>query len=179
MKCIKVSEYVCVCACVCVCVQSLTSQGGVKVHIPLGGREGQHEVSLSLSLCVVVQSLSCVRLFATLQTATLQAPLSFTISWSLLRVMSIESVMPSNHLILCRPLLLPSIFPSSQVFFNESALRIGWPKYWRFSFSISPSSEYSGLVSFRIYWFDLIYGVCLMCFKKSFHSHVRIFISLF
>ena len=80
-----------------------------------------------------------------------------TISRSLLKLMSIESVMPSNHLILCRPLLLlPSIFPSIRVFSDESALRIRWPKYWSFSFSISPSNEYSGLISFRIDWFDLL-----------------------
>ena len=82
--------------------------------------------------------------------------LSFTISWSLLKLMSIESVMPSNHLILCRPLLLPpSVFPSIRVFSNESVLYIRWPKYWSFSFSISPSSEYSGLLSFRMDWLDL------------------------
>lgn len=87
-------------------------------------------------------------------TAAHQAPLSFIISWSLLKLMSIESMMPSNHLILCRPLLLlPSIFPSIQVFSNESALCIRWPKYW--SFSVSSSNEYSGLISFRIDWFDL------------------------
>ena len=81
----------------------------------------------------------------------------FTISWSLLRLMSIESVMPSNHLILCHPLLIPpSIFPSIRAFSNESTLRIRWPKYWSFRFSISPSSEYSGLISFRIDWFDLL-----------------------
>ena len=86
-----------------------------------------------------------------------QASLSFTISRSLLKLMSIELVMPSYHLILCHPLLLlPSIFPSIRVFSNESALRIRWPKYWSFSFSISPSNEYSGLVSFRIDWFDLL-----------------------
>ena len=83
--------------------------------------------------------------------------LSFTISQSLLKLMSIESVIPSNHLILCHPLLLlPSIFPSIRVFFNESALHIMWPKYWFFSFSISPSNEYSGLISFRIDWLDLL-----------------------
>ena len=104
---------------------------------------------------VVVQSLSCVRLFATPWTAARQASLSFTISWSLLKLMSIELVMLSNHLILCRPLLLlPSIFPNIRVFSNESALCIQWPKYW--SFSISPSSEYSGLISFRIDWLDLV-----------------------
>ena len=88
-------------------------------------------------------------------TAARQAPLSFTISKSLLKLMSIESVMPSNHLILCRPLLLlPSVFPSIKVFSNESALHVRWPKYWSFSFSISLSSEYSGLISFRMDWFD-------------------------
>ena len=93
----------------------------------------------------------------TLWTAAHQASLSFTISWSLLKLMSIESVTPSNHLILCRPLLLlPSIFPSIRVFSNESVLCIRWPKYWSFSFSISPSNEYLGLLSFRIYWFDLL-----------------------
>ena len=89
--------------------------------------------------------------------AACQASLSFTITRSLLKLMSIESVMPSNNLILCRPLLLlPSIFPSIRVFSNESALCIRWSKYWSFSFSISPSSEYSGLISFRIDWFDLL-----------------------
>ena len=109
-----------------------------------------------ISLFVVVQSLSCVQLFATPWTAAFQASLSFTISRSLLRLMSIESVMPSNHLILCRLLLLPSIFPSLRVFSSESVLRIRWPQYWSFSFSISPSNEYSGLISFRIDWLDLL-----------------------
>ena len=100
-------------------------------------------------------SLSHVQLFETPWTAAHQASLSFTISWSLLKLVSIESMMPSNHLIVCHPLLLlPSIFPSIRVFSSESALRIRWPKYW--SFSISPSSEYSGLISFRIDWFDLL-----------------------
>ena len=85
-----------------------------------------------------------------------QVSLSFTISWSLLKLLSIELVMPFNHLVLCHPLLLLSIFPSIKVFSNESALCIRWPKYWSFSFSISPSSEYSGLISFRIDWFDLL-----------------------
>ena len=90
-------------------------------------------------------------------TAVLQASLSFTISWSILKLTSIESVMPYNHLILCHPLLLlPSIFPSIRVFFNESVLHIRWPKYWSFSFSIRPSNEYSGLISFRIGWLDLL-----------------------
>ena len=103
-----------------------------------------------------VQSLSRVRLLVTPWTATLQASLSITNSQVLLKLMSITSVMPSNYLILCCPLLLsPSIFPSIRVFSNESVLRIRWPKYWSFSFSISPSSDYSGLISCRIDWFDL------------------------
>ena len=106
---------------------------------------------------VVVQLLSRVQLFATSWTAAHQASLSFTISRSLLKLMSIESAMPSNHLILCRPLLLPSsVFPSIRIFSNESVLRIRWPKYWSFSFSISPSNEYSALISFRMNWFDLL-----------------------
>ena len=93
-------------------------------------------------MVIVVPSFSNARLFVTPWTAAHQAPLSFTISWSLLRLMSIESMMPSNYLIFCRPLLLqPSIFPSLRVFSNESVLRIRWPKYWSFSFSISPSNE--------------------------------------
>ena len=104
-----------------------------------------------------VQSLSRVRLFATPWTAAHQASLSITNFWSLLILMSIESLMPSNHFIFCRPLLLlPSIFPSIRVFSNESVLCIRWPKYWSFSFSISPSSEYSGLISFRMDWLDLL-----------------------
>ena len=107
--------------------------------------------------CSVVQSLSCVQLFAISWTIACQTSLSFTISWSLLKLMSIELVMPSNHLILCLPLLLlPSISPSIRGFSNESALCIRWPKYWSFSFSISPSNEYSGLIFFRIDWFDLL-----------------------
>ena len=103
-----------------------------------------------------VQLLSHVQIFATPWTAVSQASLSITNLWSLLRLMSIKSVMPSNHLILCLPLpLLPSIFPSIRVFSIESVLHIRWPKYWSFSFSISPSNEYSGLISFRIDWFDL------------------------
>ena len=103
----------------------------------------------------LVKSLSCVRLFATPWTTACQASLSITNSWSLLKLMSIELVMPSNHLILCRPLLLlPSIIPSIRVFSNESLLRIRWPKYWSFSFNISPSNEHSGLISFRMNWLD-------------------------
>ena len=103
-----------------------------------------------------VQLLCRVRLFATPWTAARQTSLSITTSWSLLKFMSIDSVMPSNHLILCHPLLLPSAFPSIRVFSDESVLRIRWPKYWSFSFNISPSSEYSGLISFRMDWLDLL-----------------------
>ena len=107
---------------------------------------------------VVVQSLTHVQLFVTPWTAAHQPSLHFTISWNLHKLMSFESVMPSNHLILCHPLLLlASIFPSIRVFFNESALSIRWPKYWSLHDcpSISPSNEYSGWISFRIDWFDL------------------------
>ena len=104
-----------------------------------------------------VQSLSLVQLFVTPQTAACQASLSITNSQSLTKLMSIESVMPSNHLILCHPLLLPpSIFPNIRVFSKESALHIRWPKYWSFSFNISPSNEHSGLISFRMDWLDLL-----------------------
>ena len=104
-----------------------------------------------------VQSLSCVQFFLTPWTAAHQASLSITNSPSLLKLMSIESVMPSNHLILCRPLLLlPSLFPNIRVFSNESVLHIRWPKYWSFSFSISPSNECSGLISFMMDWLDLL-----------------------
>ena len=104
-----------------------------------------------------VQSLSHVWLFATPWTSAHQASLSITNSQSLLKLMSIASVKPSNHLILCCPLLLPpSIFPSIRVFSKESVLCIRWPKYWNFNFSISPSNEYSGLISFRIDWFDFL-----------------------
>ena len=106
--------------------------------------------------CCLLFSHSDVSDSATPRTATRQASLSI-ITWSLLKFMSIESVMPSNHLILCHPLLhLPSIFPSIRVFSNKSALHIRWPKYWSFSFSISPSSVYSGLISFRMDWLDLL-----------------------
>ena len=106
---------------------------------------------------VVVQLLSCVWLFATPGTVALQVPLSSTISQNLFKFMSIESVMLFNHLILYQPLfLLPSIFPSIRVFFNESALGIRWPKYWSVSLNISLSNEYSGLIFFRIDWFDLL-----------------------
>ena len=108
------------------------------------------KVRLSFFSCSVVSNS------VTPWTAARQASLFFTISWSFLKLMLIESVMPPNHLILCRPLLLlPSVFPSIRVFSSESALHIRWPKYWSFRFSISPSNEYSGLISFRIDWFDL------------------------
>ena len=106
-----------------------------------------------------VQSLSHVWFFATPWTAAHQASLSITNFWNLLKIMFIESVMPFNHLILClcfSLLLLSSVFPSIRVFSKESVLRIRWPKYWGFSFSISPSNEYSGLISFRIDWFDIL-----------------------
>ena len=105
----------------------------------------------------VVQALSRVKLFASPQTVACQASLSITNSLSLLKLMSIESVMPSNHRILCHPLLLlPSIFPSIMVFSNESVFCNRWPKYWSFSFSICPSKQYSGLISFRMDWLDLL-----------------------
>ena len=112
-----------------------------------------------LLMCISsVQSLSYVWLFVTPWTATHWASLSITSSWSLLKLMSIKSVMPSNHFILCWPILfLPSIFSSIRVFSNESVLQhIRWPKYWSFNYSISPSNEYSGLIYFRIDWFDLL-----------------------
>ena len=110
-----------------------------------------------LSLISSVQLLSHVQLFATPRTAVYQASLSITNSQSLLKLMFIESVMPSNHLDLCHSLLLPpSIFPSIRVFSNESVLHMRWPKYWSFSFSISPSNEYSGLISFRMDWLDFL-----------------------
>ena len=101
-----------------------------------------------------VQSLSCVQIFTTPWTAAHQASLSITSSQSLLKHMSIKSVMPSNHFILCCPLLPPSIFPSIRVFSNVSVLCMRWPKYWSLSFSISSSNEYSGLISFRMNWLD-------------------------
>ena len=116
-----------------------------------------YEKHLGQNLLLLFSRLSCVWHFATPWTAAHQASLFFTISWSLLKCMFIELVMPSKHLILCRSLLLPpTIFPSIRVFSNESVLQIRWPKYWSFSFSISPSNEYSGLISFRIDWFYLL-----------------------
>ena len=119
-------------------------------------RDDESRVTLMVQFSSV-QSLSHVRLFATPWTAVRQVSLSITNSRSLCKLMSIESVMASNHLILCHPLLLSaSVFPSSRVFSSESVLDIRWPKYWSFSFSISPSSEYPGLISFRMDWLDLL-----------------------
>ena len=134
----------------------------------------------------VVQSLSHVWLFVIPQSTAHQATLSFTISWSLCKLMSIESVMPSNHLILCGPLpLLSSIFPRIRVFTNELALHIRWPKYWSFSFSISPSNEYAGLISLKIDWFDLAAQGILkslsqhQCSKASILQHSTFFMVKF
>ena len=121
-----------------------------------------------------VQSLSSVWLFVMPWTAAHQDTLSITNSWSLLKLMSIESVLPSNHLILCHPLLLPpSIFPSIRVFSNESALHTRWPKYWSFSFNVSPSNEHSGLISFRNDWLDLlaVQGTLKSLFQHAVHKH--------
>ena len=121
-----------------------------------------------------VHSLSRVQLFETLWTAAYQASLSNTNSWNFLKLMSIESVMSSNHLIFCHPLLfLPSIFPRIRVFSNESVLCIRWPKYCSFSFSISPSNEYSGLISFRIDLFDLlaVQGTLTVFFNTTVQKH--------
>ena len=127
-------------------------------------------IILCLNQFSLVQSLSHVQLFANPWTAAHQACLSITNSWSLLKLMSIESVMPSNHLILCcLLLLLPSIFPSMRVFSNESVLCIKGPKYWSFSFSISPSNEYSGLISFRMDWVDLLAD--LTCWQSNVQNY--------
>ena len=119
------------------------------------------------------QSLSRVLLFVIPWAAAHQASLSITISRSLLKLMSTESVLPSNHLILCRPLLLPSVFPSLRVFSNESVLPIRWPKYWSFSFSISPSNAYSGLISFRMDWLNLlaVKGLSRVFSNTTFQKH--------
>ena len=121
------------------------------------GQEATVRTGHGRTVVAVVLSPSRVQLFATPWTAAHQAPLLLTISWSLLKLMPIELMMPSNHLVLCHPLLLlPSIFSSIRVFSNESALRIRWPKYWSFSFHISPSNEHRGLISFRMDWLDLL-----------------------
>ena len=129
---------------------------------------------ISKTAFISVQSLSCVQLFVTPGTAACQASMSITNYWSWLKLKSIDSVMPSNHLILRHPLLLPSTFPSIRFFSNESVLCIRWPKYWSFSFSISPSNEYTGLISFRMDWLDhfaaqgilksLLVWHCFLCF---------------
>ena len=125
-----------------------------------------------------VQSLSCVPLFETPWTAAHQASVSITNSWSLLKLMYIESVMPSNHLILCCPLLLlPSVFPSIRVFSNVSVLCIRWLKYWPFSFNISPSNEHPGLISFRMNWLDLLAVQGTLSSKASILQHSAVFIS--
>ena len=156
---------------------ALGASPGAKTQVPSAGGPGSFPGQGTISTCpsykiphdttknqrgqikkhfFVVQSLSRVELFATPWIIAHQAFLSFTISWSLLKLMSVESMISSNHLILYHLLLLPSIFPSIRVFSNESVLHIRWPKYWNFSFSISLSNEYSGLISSRIDWFDLL-----------------------
>ena len=132
----------------------------LKAGVELSDFEPEYciQTIVSLTLCkiaVVVLLLSCIQLFVTPWTAARHAFLSMTNSQSLRKLMPIKSVMSSNHLILCQPFILPSVFPSMRIFSNESPLRIRWPKYWnfRFSFSISPSNEYFGLISFRIHWF--------------------------
>jgi len=123
----------------------------------LGLIDTESKVKVIITQFSSVQSLSCVRLFVTPWTTAQEASLSIPNSWNLPKLMSVESVMPSNHLILSHPLLLlPSIFPSIKVFSNESALRMRWPKYWSFSFNISPSNEHPGLISFRMDWLDLL-----------------------
>ena len=129
----------------------------------------QEMARVNLDILSSVQSLSSVRLFATPWIAACQASLSITNSWSFLKLMSIQSVMSSNHLILCHPLLLlPPIPPSIRVFSNESTLSMRWPKYWSFSFSISPSKEHPGLISFRMDWLDLL---AVQGTLKSLHQH--------
>ena len=129
----------------------------ILIHLPkVESKLGGHSISSSLPI-TSVQSLSHVQLFATSWIAAHQGPLSITNSRSLLKLTSIKLVMPSSHLILCRPLLLlPPIPPSIRVFSNESTLRMRWPKYWSFSFSISPSNEHPGLIFFRMDWLDLL-----------------------
>ena len=144
----------------CVLQTSYAIKPVVSMRI-LPGRKSRFKkrdyLGLNLRRIVVVQLLSCVQLFANPWTAAHQASLSFAISPSLHKLMSIESVMPANQPILCHLLLfLPSVFPSIMVSSSELALRIRWPKHWSFSFSISPSNEYSGLISFRMDWFDLL-----------------------
>ena len=144
--------------------------------LPLLHRSGHTEYvgkgSLAVFLIyVVLQLLSRVQLFATPWTVARQAPLSSTVSQSLLKSLSIELMMPSNHLILCCPLLLlPSVFPSIWIFSSKSALHIRWPKYWSFNFNISPSNEHSGLISFTMDWLDLL---AVQGTLKSLLQHIR------
>ena len=139
------------------CVRLLATPWTAAYQAPPSMGFSRQEYWSGVPLPSPVQLLSSVQFFATSWIAARQASLSITNSWSLLKLMSIELVMPSNHLILCHPLLLqPSIFPSIRVFSNESALRIRWPKYWSFSFNISPSNEHSGLISFRMDWLNLL-----------------------
>ena len=152
--------YMCLCVCVYYRFIAVFAEGTTTEHAHALLRD-LHPVTMSsiasLQPVSSVQSLSRDRVFVTPWTAAQQASLSIANSWSLLKLMSIESVMPSNHLILYHPLLLlPSSFPSIRVFSNEPVLCIRWPKYWSFSFSINPSNEYSGLISFRLDWLDLL-----------------------
>ena len=122
-------------------------------------------------MVVAVPSLSRVQTFAPPWTVAPRVYLSFILFWGLLKLVHIQSVMPPNHLILCRPLLLlPSVFPSIRVFPHESALHVRWPKYWTFSFSISPSNEYLGLISFRIEWFDFLTAQGTLKSLRQYHS---------
>ena len=135
----------------------LPSKDGDRIWATVKGSHSTFPINFLVSILVVVQSPSRVQLFVTPWTVAHHAPLSAIISQSLHKFMSIESVMPSNHVILCHLLLLlPSVFPSIRIFSSESVPLIKWRKYWSFSFSISPSNEYSGLISFRIDWFDLL-----------------------
>ena len=166
-------------------LKTVSSRNLIITGLPSSQMQGRRVLALLLQRVRLfyfycsVHSPSCVRLFVTPWTTAHQASLSITNSQSLLKFMSIESVMPSNHLILCcPPFLLPSIFPSIRVFSNESVLQIGWPKYWSFSFSISPSNEYSGLISFKIDWLDLlaVQGTCKSFFptlKASIQKHSK------
>ena len=139
------------------CLGCTCLSAGEPAHFLCKDRLQQHKSSWSQCKLSSVQLLSCVQLFATPWIAAHQASQSITNSQSSLKLMSIESVIPSSHLILCRPLLLlPSIAPSIRVFSNESTLRMRWPKYWSFSFSISPSNEHPGLIPFRMDWLDLL-----------------------
>ena len=146
---------------ICVCGREREREGGREG----GGRKESERRQFSSA-----QSLSRVRLFATPWTAACQTSLSFTMSQSLLKFTSVESVMPSNHLVLCHTFFLPSIFPSIRVFSDELVLCIRWPKYWSFSLNISPFNEYSGLFSFNIDWLDLLAGQGMLKRLLQHHS---------